>query len=127
MSDLEYNKKLVTDFIHLAFNDRQTREAAQRYLSPDYVQHNPTVKPGRDGLVETMEKAFQSTPQVDHLIKRVVAENDLVVVHSLIKFAPDDRGTACIDILRVEGERIAEHWGVLEPVPADPPYEVDMV
>jgi predicted SnoaL-like aldol condensation-catalyzing enzyme len=30
----------------------------------------------------------------------------------------DDRGMAVIDILRVEGCRVMEHWDVVQPVPA---------
>ena len=52
-------------------------------------------------------------------IRRVIAENDLVVVHYLLKMSPDDLGQAVVDIFRVEDGRIVEHWDVLQPVPAE--------
>lgn len=50
-------------------------------------------------------------------IKRVIAEGDLVVTHSLMKTSPEDRGTAAADVFRLEGGKIVEHWDVLQPVP----------
>jgi len=40
-------------------------------------------------------------------------------VHSHARFtaAPDDRGLAIVDILRVDNCKIAEHWDVAQPVP----------
>ena len=56
-------------------------------------------------------------PQLFVEIKRMIAEGDLVVTHGLIKTSPEDRGTAAVDIFRVEDGKIVEHWDVLQPVP----------
>jgi predicted SnoaL-like aldol condensation-catalyzing enzyme len=56
-------------------------------------------------------------PQLSLDIKRVVAEGDLVVMHSLFKTSPEDRGTAAADFFRLEDGRIVEHWDVLQLVP----------
>lgn len=50
-------------------------------------------------------------------IKRLIAEGDLVVTHSLIKTSPKDRGTAAADIFRLEDDKVVEHWDVLQQVP----------
>ncbi len=47
----------------------------------------------------------------------MVAEGDLVVVHSHLTFSPGDRGTAVMDIFRLENGKIVEHWDVLQAVP----------
>ncbi len=52
-------------------------------------------------------------------LKRVIAEDDLVVLHYHLKMTPDDLGQAVVDIFRVEDGRIVEHWDVLQPVPAE--------
>ena len=49
--------------------------------------------------------------------KRFISENDLVVVHSHGKSYPQDRGVAVVDIFRVEGELITEHWDMGQEVP----------
>jgi predicted SnoaL-like aldol condensation-catalyzing enzyme len=56
-------------------------------------------------------------PDLTVEIKRTVAEGDLVVTHGVMKTSADDRGTAALDIFRVEDGRIVERWDVLQPVP----------
>ena len=51
--------------------------------------------------------------KIDH----VLADGDLVAVHYLTKFKPEDRGYMAVDIFRVAHGKIVEHWDVGEPVP----------
>ena len=50
-------------------------------------------------------------------IKRVIAEDDVVVAHNLVKLKPEDRGMAGVDIFRLLDGKIVEHWDVRQPVP----------
>jgi predicted SnoaL-like aldol condensation-catalyzing enzyme len=43
-----------------------------------------------------------------------------VAVHSHGVFGPEDRGIAVVDILRVDGCKVMEHWDVVQPVPEKP-------
>jgi predicted SnoaL-like aldol condensation-catalyzing enzyme len=52
--------------------------------------------------------------------KRLVAEGDLVAVHSHLVRKPGDRGMAVMDIFRLENGKIAEHWNVLQEIPESP-------
>jgi predicted SnoaL-like aldol condensation-catalyzing enzyme len=49
--------------------------------------------------------------------KRFIAEGDLVAVHSHLRLSPEARGTAVMDIFRLENGKIVEHWDVLQEVP----------
>jgi len=113
-------KAIVTAFFTAAFVARQPTDAAIRYVSPDeYVQHNPNGRNGRESFINGFAKYVESTAyRCD--IKRVVAEGDLVVVHSHCKEKPDDRGSAVVDIFRVEGNLIVEHWDVMQAIPEAP-------
>jgi predicted SnoaL-like aldol condensation-catalyzing enzyme len=113
-------QKIVTAFFTTAFVDRQPREAAMRYISPDkYIQHNPNGKDGRESFINGFAKYVESTSYRCE-IKRVIAERDLVAVHSHCKEKPDDRGNAVVDIFRVENDLIVEHWDVMQAVPESP-------
>lgn len=55
-------KKIVTEFFTSAFVDRQPKEAALRYVSPDkYTQHNPNGKDGRESFINGFAKYVEST------------------------------------------------------------------
>jgi len=49
--------------------------------------------------------------------KRIIAEGDLVAVHSHIKPNPSDLGRVVVDIFRVEDGKLVEHWDVIQSVP----------
>jgi predicted SnoaL-like aldol condensation-catalyzing enzyme len=49
--------------------------------------------------------------------KRFIAEDDLVAVHTHMVPAPGARGTAVMDVFRLENGKIVEHWDVLQEVP----------
>jgi len=86
-------------------------------VEPGYIQHNPLAKSGRDAAIGFLEPFFQAHPDVSYSIKRIIADGNLVAVHSHAKFSADDRGLAVVDILRVDHCKIAEHWDVAQPVP----------
>jgi predicted SnoaL-like aldol condensation-catalyzing enzyme len=52
-------------------------------------------------------------------IRRVMAEGDIVVTHSLVKFTADDPGSVAADFFRLEDGKVVEHWDVLQPWPKE--------
>jgi predicted SnoaL-like aldol condensation-catalyzing enzyme len=117
MADLERNKQTVRAFYTLAFNDKQPAEAVAKYVGAEYIQHNPQVADGAEAFIQFVTGFAAQFPQVSVDIRRVVAEGDLVVTHSLLKVAPEDRGSAAADFFRLQDGKIVEHWDVLQPVP----------
>ena len=117
MTDSNENKKTVVAFYNLAFNDRQPVEAVSQYIGPTYRQHNPKAQDGPVGFIQYVSGILGQFPEASREIKRTVAEDDLVVIHSLVKGAPFDRGTAVVDIFRLEDGKIVEHWDVHQLVP----------
>jgi predicted SnoaL-like aldol condensation-catalyzing enzyme len=47
---LERNKKAVTGFYDLMFNQCRPAEAIQKYAGDVYIQHNPEVAVGKDAF-----------------------------------------------------------------------------
>jgi predicted SnoaL-like aldol condensation-catalyzing enzyme len=115
MADLERNKQTVVEFYELAFNGKQPEQAVEKYVGKEYIQHNPQAPDGPEAFIGFV-KAF---PEASVDIRRVVAEEDIVVTHSLLKFTPDDAGTVAVDLFRLEDGKVVEHWDVLQPFPEE--------
>jgi predicted SnoaL-like aldol condensation-catalyzing enzyme len=117
MADLEHNKTVVMAFYDLAFNQCQPREAIALYAGADYIQHNPLVKTGKDGFIEYFEDIGRRYPNKRVHFKRVIAEDDCVVIHCLQEWPGEDDWIG-IDIFRLDDAgKIVEHWDVLQVAP----------
>jgi predicted SnoaL-like aldol condensation-catalyzing enzyme len=110
-------KEVATRFMTEFYIDKQVRKAFETWVDPGYIQHNPMAATGRDAAIAFLEPFFASNPGISYSIKRIIADGNLVAVHAHGKFSATDRGMAVIDILRVEGCKVVEHWDVVQPVP----------
>lgn len=117
-SQAEQNKQIVTDFYNGVFIQHQVQAYADRYIGAEYIQHNPHVPNGKAPFVNYFTQYFKETPTAKSIIKRAVAEDDLVFLHVLSTENDHDKGTAIVDIFRVKNGKIVEHWDVQQAVPA---------
>jgi predicted SnoaL-like aldol condensation-catalyzing enzyme len=107
---LERNKTLVLEAFDTLFNKRDY-EAAQRYWSPDYIQHSAHIAPGRGGLfnlIKSMPPTLKYEPGV------ILADGDFVIVHGRFSGFGAPVNWIAADILRVEDEVLVEHWDVIQ-------------
>jgi predicted SnoaL-like aldol condensation-catalyzing enzyme len=112
---LAANKKLVWDMWR-NFLQARNIDAADRYLAPEYHQHNPNAETGLEG-VKAFFRAQNPTPapvkdSIDRLVA-IVAEGDLVTL-ALVREGTDKDGkpytTTWFDMFRVANGKIVEHW-----------------
>jgi predicted SnoaL-like aldol condensation-catalyzing enzyme len=102
----EKNKALVLEAFDTLFNKRDYA-AAQRFWSPNYIQHSAHIAPGREGLFDLIKSI---PPTLKYEPGTIVAEGDLVIVHGRFSgFGPPVNWIAA-DIVRIEAGIIAEHW-----------------
>jgi predicted SnoaL-like aldol condensation-catalyzing enzyme len=93
-------------------------ELADKYLTPQYIQHNPNVASGRDGVVKYFSATRKPSPIPDKMktkIVAVVAEGDLVIVATPREFAnlkdPSKKYTTTwFDMWRFKDGKADEHW-----------------
>ncbi|MBB5985233.1 nuclear transport factor 2 family protein [Sphingobium lignivorans] len=110
-------RQVVERFIPLFYEQKDVRTAFMTWVAEDYIQHNPVAKDGRDNGIAALEPFFRSMPELRYTVARVIAEGDLVVVHNKLQMNAQDRGSAVVDIFRVENCKIVEHWDVIQPIP----------
>ena len=110
----EANKALVLEGIKGVFIERDPA-VVDRLFSPDYRQHNPQIPNGSaaiKALLGNLSRDFKYEPGL------VMADGDYVSIHGRYTgWGP--KPMIAVDIFRVAGGKIAEHWDVMqEEIPA---------
>jgi predicted SnoaL-like aldol condensation-catalyzing enzyme len=126
MTDLNRNRRSAVSFYEMMFNDCRPRQAIDAFVGADYIQHNPHVKTGKQGFIDYFEQMAREYPGKRVVIKRTVAEGNLVVLHCH-QIWPGDLEYAGIDIFRFDEDgKIVEHWDVLQEMPSESAHENGM-
>ena len=109
-SKAEKNKAIVLEAFDTLFNKRDYT-AAERFWSPNYIQHSAHIEPGRDGLfnlIKNLPPTLRYEPGV------IVAEGDYVIVHGRFSSFGLPVNWVAADIVRVEAGVLVEHWDVIQ-------------
>jgi predicted SnoaL-like aldol condensation-catalyzing enzyme len=115
MTPEEKNKQLATTAYQRIFGDQDTT-AIDEYISKDFIQHNPTIADGPEG-VKALVKMLSSQGVLKQKIsfKHTAAEKDIVFLHSRYEMAGKE--WRFIDIYRIENDKLVEHWDSMMPMP----------
>jgi predicted SnoaL-like aldol condensation-catalyzing enzyme len=106
----EQLKALVLDAFDTLFNERDYA-AAERFWSPNYIQHSAHIEPGREGLFELVKA---SPPDMRYENSLIVANGDYVMLHGRFSNIGQPANWIAADIVRVEDGLLAEHWDVIQ-------------
>jgi predicted SnoaL-like aldol condensation-catalyzing enzyme len=112
------NRDIAVGFLELATSGR-VREAYETYVGAAFRHHNPMFAAGAAALRAAMEEAHRSAPNKAFEIQRVIADGDLVAVHSRVRRDAGD--IAAVHIFRCSEGRIVELWDVGQQVPRESP------
>jgi predicted SnoaL-like aldol condensation-catalyzing enzyme len=104
------NKALVLKAFDTLFNKRDYK-AAERFWSPDYIQHSAHIAPGRDGLFNLIRNI---PPTLKYQPGMIVAEGDFVIVHGRFSGFGAPVNWIAADILRIQNGILVGHWDVIQ-------------
>jgi len=116
-SEIESNKKIVLDFYQQMFGDKDLT-AVDKYIAPEYIQHNPNVADGSEAFKKAAEGWFKGAPKTKIDVQHIAAEGDLVFLQ-IKNTNPDGSLKSTIDIFRLKDGKIVEHWDVHQDVPKE--------
>src|ERR1700676_3004413 len=106
----EQNKAHVMEAFNTLFNKRDY-VAAERFWSPNYIQHSAHIPAGRDGLFGLI-KSLPSTAKYEPGV--ILAERDYVIAHVRYSGLGFPANWIVTDIIRMEDGVFVEHWDVIQ-------------
>ena len=116
------NAEAVLAFYDEMINKKHAIQATEKYLVPDYIQHDPIIPTTAKALGEFFNSVTGARKNLRVVVHHIIAGGDWVWAHvnfvNLYNDDPNDRGVAGVDIYRfnVDGKMV-EHWDVLQEVP----------
>lgn len=116
------HKQIAKQFLELVATGK-IDEAYGKFVSETGKHHNPFFREGFPALQETMKENQLQFPDKQLTIKNVIAEGDMVAVHSHIVPRAGETGIVAIHLFRFQEDKIEELWDINQPIPADSPNQ----
>lgn len=116
MTHIDLNKKNAIAFYQTAYKGEPAK-AVQLYVGDVYIQHNPDVEDGKQGFIHYFERMAKEFPEKEIDFVRVIAEGDLVALHTHQQW-PDKDAYITMDFFRFDDQgKIVEHWDSIQQIP----------
>ena len=114
----EQNKSAAIEYYRTAYLGNP-REAVQRYVGAEYIQHNPVVADGKEAFIDYFERMHREYPGKTIEFVRAVAEGDMVALHTHQVWPGNDQYVT-MDFFRFDANgKIVEHWDAIQGVPEE--------
>ncbi len=126
LDQTEQNKAIISDFVQTILMDGDMSQIA-RFIGPDdkdYLQHNPMVADGLNGLGAAMAAlAEQGMPMSYSQNHIVLGQGNFVLAVSEGQFM--NQHVAFYDLFRLDQSMIVEHWDTIEAIPPEEQWQND--
>lgn len=111
-------------FFQLLYVDHDFIAAMTAHTTPTFIEHNPNLPNSPEEQAEWFAERSAANPEFfapkaewkTRFVHHIIAGNYLIV-HYFMSVGPDDRGRMFADFWRFDGDKIIEHWDVVQPVP----------
>jgi predicted SnoaL-like aldol condensation-catalyzing enzyme len=125
------NKNNVLELYDLMINKKKSEQAAAKFVSPEYIQHNPLIADGSVALGKFFGQVTRERSRARAVVHRIIAVDDYVWAHvnflNLFNDDPDDTGIAGVDIYKMDADgKAIEHWDTLQLV-GDPKNSAPLI
>jgi predicted SnoaL-like aldol condensation-catalyzing enzyme len=121
---LEANKRTVPAFYEAGLNQKDFATASGS-IGPRYFQHNPLIADRIEGFRAFVSHIKETFSDLRADLKRVFADGDFVIVQTHGTRVSGRRGSAIVDIFRLEEGKIVE--AVADAVLAGPGEQLPVV
>ncbi len=118
--NLQVNREAALDFLKMVIIGK-IEEAYRKYIDMKGKHHNVYYPADFRTLKQGMIENYAQFPDKQFKLKHILADGNLVVVHSNIVLKPGEPGIAAVHIFRFTDGKIVEMWDVGQPVPIDSP------
>lgn len=111
-------------FFDLLYVQHDFGGAMRGHVAPSFTEHNPDLPNSPAAQLAWFEERHAANPEffaseadwTTRFVHKLIAANYLIV-HYYMSVGPSDRGRMFADFWRFEGDKIVEHWDVVQPVP----------
>ncbi len=111
MQTSETIKKAAVDFLSMIVAG-DIDEAYEKYIDMSGKHHNTFTPAGMPALRKGMKDAHVRFPNKQFTIQHVVADDELVAVHSHMNLEPGKTDMTVVHLFRFQNTRIVEMWDV---------------
>ena len=116
--DLLLNKENAIAFYKRAY-EGNPKEAIEKYVGSEYIQHNPDVANGTQGFIDYFERMQREYPKKSIEFVRSIAQGNLVALHTH-QIWPDKEEYITMDFFRFDKNgKICEHWDSIQQIPKE--------
>ena len=108
---------MVSDFVRDVLRGENPEKLPEYIAGEDYIQHNTDIADGLTGLTTAFAAmAEQGVAMVYDKVFKVLGQGNFVLVMGDGEFA--GKSVTFYDLFRVADGKIAEHWDIIEEIPA---------
>lgn len=116
--DIQENKNNAIAFYRMAY-EGNPKEAVEKFVGNEYIQHNPDVANGTQGFIDYFERMQLEYPEKSIDFVRSIGEGNLVSLHTHQTW-PDNDQYITMDFFRFdENGKICEHWDSIQRIPKE--------